>query len=88
MPMMIRGSDMSKARFVHRFTRTHRPNWACLSNPNYAAHPHFADDADWLANTFFSVTAKGELDRRMTHCESHPTWPDGKGVNGQKGIDY
>jgi hypothetical protein len=92
MPMMIRGSDMSprlqteaKARFVHRFTRAHRPDW-CRANPNYK--PQFADDADWLAHTFFSITKKGELDRRVSFCESHPTWPDGKGVWGQRGVDW
>lgn len=80
--MLILGSHLSlrlqaqaKARFVHRFTRQHRPQWA-KANPKYA--PHFADDADWLAHTYFEITKQGEFDRRVNHCESHPTWPDGK----------
>jgi len=73
------------ARFVHRFTRTHRPQWA-RSNPNYM--PQFADDSDWLANTRFYVTKAGKLDGRHRYCISTPTWPDGKGIWGEKGRDW
>lgn len=73
------------ARFVHRFTEQRRPQWA-QSNHNYT--PQFRDDADWLANSYFQVTKRGTLDKRRSHCESHPTWPRGKGVWGRKGIDY
>lgn len=73
------------AQFVHRFTRTHIPRWA-QSNPNYKAQ--FADDKDWLAHTDFAVRKNGELDKRANHCVSSPTWPDGKGVWGQKGTDW
>ena len=79
--MLVVGSKLSrkaqaecKARFVHRFTREHRPKWA----RNTAYKPQFADDADWLENTFFLVTKNGELDKRAHYCESHPTWPEGK----------
>ena len=79
--MLIVGNQLSpkvqaecKARFVHRFTRDHRPAWA----HGAACKPQFADDADWLANTFFRVTKSGELDKRTAYCESHPTWPEGK----------
>lgn len=67
-----------KRRFVHRFTRTNVPAWA-RANPNYK--PQFADDADWLAHTRFAVRKNGELDGRVKHCESAPTWPDGKGID-------
>lgn len=66
------------AIFCHRFTGEHRPASDYLRNPYYGDKPHFADDADWLANTQFAVTAAGRLDRRYKHCYSRPTWPKGK----------
>ena len=79
--MLIVGKELSrrvqaecKARFVHRFTREHRPEWA--RNTTYK--PQFADDADWLANTYFEVTKNGNLNRRAKYCESYPTWPEGE----------
>lgn len=72
-------------RFVHRFTESRRPDWA-KANPNYK--PQFRDDADWLANSRFHVTKRGELDGRRRYCESSPTWPQGKGVWGEKGKDW
>ncbi len=65
------------ARFVHRFTREHRPYWAkgyTLNGKPYAVQ--FASDADWLAHTLFAVTKSGCLDNRGNHCQSSPTWPD------------
>lgn len=83
--MEIRGSDLSPAmqaealrRFPHRYTRTHRPEWARVPRPNGEPYPiQFADDADWLANTFFEVTKQGRLPGRNHFCRSYPTWPDG-----------
>lgn len=72
------------ARYVHRYTRRHVPAWA--RGTNYK--PQFADDADWLANTDFPVTKSGRLANHPEGCRSRPTWPEGKGVNGQKGVDY
>lgn len=85
--MKIRGSHLGPrlqkqvlAQFVHRFTGDHKPSWANEPRPDGSAYPvQFRDDQDWLANTFFEITAKGELSRRTRHCESHPTWPNGKG---------
>lgn len=83
------GSELSPAvqrealsAFVHRYTRDHVPAWARTADPK--AFPNgvypvkFASDADWLANTMFAVTRKGLLDKRVKHCESSPTWPDGE----------
>lgn len=72
-------------RFVHRFTEARRPAWA-RANLNYL--PQFKDDADWLANSQFHVTKTGELDRRYRYCMSSPTWPQGKGIWGEKGKDW
>lgn len=90
--MQVIGTQLSEsarraalARFVHRFTVNNRPQWA-RANPNYL--PQFLDDSDWLANTRFHVTKSGQLDRRYSHCESTPTWPQGKGVWGRKGVDW
>ena len=72
------------AAYVHRYTKSHVPNWA--RGTNY--RPQFASDIDWLANTWFAVRKDGRLDQRYRACHSEPTWPDGKGVNGQKGKDW
>ena len=65
------------ARFVHRFTGNHRPQWAAKPMPNGSAYPvQFRDDADWLANTRFHVTNDGRLSSRHHSCQSNPTWPD------------
>lgn len=70
------------AAFVHRYTGTHRPQWA--SGAPY--REHFLDDADWLANTRFVVRSDGRLDRRSRHCLSSPTWPRGKGFDMEKAV--
>lgn len=60
------------ARFVHRFTRDHKPAWMQKTKDKL----QFDSDAEWLAHTFFYVTSKGNLDERYGYCESNPTWPD------------
>ena len=85
MPFMMKGTELSAqdrqhvlAAYVHRFTRDHKPAWAYKPRPSGNPYnPHFTNDAEWLAHTFFSVTKMGRLDRRVMHCESSPTWPDG-----------
>jgi len=82
--MFIRGDHLSprlqsrvKARYVHRFTREHKPAWAKQEWRDGKPYPlQFDSDADWLAHTEFPVTIKGELADRPTHCYSTPTWPD------------
>lgn len=79
-----KGSDLSqhtqaqcKARYVHRYTGDHKPAWVSKTWKDGRAYPlQFADDADWLAHTWFAVTLLGTLDARVTHCHSEPTWPD------------
>lgn len=60
------------ARYVHRYTRSHRPAW--VRDTNYAVQ--FDSDDDWLANTKFRVRQDGRLDGRCNQCWSTPTWPD------------
>lgn len=55
-----------KRIFVYRYTGNHIPRWADKSIP-----PLFKSDKEWLENTWFEVTKKGELSRRTTHCTSH-----------------
>lgn len=62
------------AAYVHRYTGDHTPAWVT----SILFPINFRDDADWLANTEFHVTANGRLDLRWRSCESHPTWPNGK----------
>jgi len=66
-----------KARYVHRYTCEHIPQWV-KNNPTSYPYPHFATDAEWLANTSFAVTKDNKLDERAVHCQSNPTWPKGK----------
>ena len=65
------------ARFVHRFTGDHRPQWARNPRPDGSPYPlQFKDDADWLASTRFYVRKDGGLSERHRFCESSPTWPN------------
>jgi hypothetical protein len=84
MANMVLGSDLSPsvkrealARFINRYTGDHKPDWVKRATSTYLYPVQFRDDEEWLANTRFAVTAKGELDRRIIHCESTPTWPEG-----------
>ena len=60
------------ARFCHRYTGDHKPNWVTWEPL------HFASDASWLENTKFAVTKSGRLSRAHSYCQSSPTWPEGK----------
>jgi hypothetical protein len=63
--------------FVYRHTKSHVPKWAKSLRPDGKSYrPQFADDADWLAHTYFNIKRSGRLDHRASHCESHPTWPE------------
>lgn len=63
------------ARFVHRYTRDHKPFWAERVMADGRPYPvQFRSDLEWLANTRFSVTKSGDLDERVKYCESSPTW--------------
>jgi hypothetical protein len=88
MPHWINGAQMSKklqeaakTRFVHRFTAEHVPAWY-NGNAHSAGgkmYPHFASDADWLANTEFCLTKDGRrFNEAMKYCRSSPTWPKGR----------
>jgi hypothetical protein len=78
------GSELSpdqqaaaKARFVHRYTGDHRPQWSYGIWKEKLPYPlQFVDDADWLVHTRFGVTASGRLSERATSCYSCPTWPN------------
>lgn len=65
------------ARFVHRFTGEHVPEWSKRPWKDGKTYPlQFKDDADWLAHTRFVVTPSGRLCNRATSCYSCPTWPN------------
>lgn len=82
--MLVRGDHLSTklqkevlAQFVHRFTGEYKPEWTRRLRPDGSAYPlQFKDDKEWLANTFFHVTVRGEISRRNHYCESRPTWPN------------
>lgn len=81
--LMVRGDRLPPAlqrkalgAFPHRYTIEHKPRWARERDARGAPYsPQHLSDADWLANTLFPVTAKGEFDRRAGFCRSFPTWP-------------
>lgn len=80
---MILGSELclpaqreALARFVHRFTGDHCPDWARRQPRRFACPVQFASDADWLAHTRFAVRSDGLLSERHRYCESSPTWPN------------
>ena len=87
MPTQKRGTELALkvqrdclARFVHRFTGDHKPQWANKPWKNEqgktVAYPlQFTDDQDWLAHTLFTITKDGQLSNRESFCESSPTWP-------------
>jgi len=86
MTIWTKGADLSpalqrevKARFTHRYTGEHVPTWVRKGMNNGQAYPlQFKDDNDWLANSYFPMTKEGRLHLRIHHCNSHPTWPNGK----------
>ena len=80
----VKGSDLSQKdqthvlnAYVHRFTKSHVPDWARKPMPNGEACPvQFDSDLSWLENTLFNVTKSGKLDNRFRYCQSSPVWPD------------
>lgn len=75
---LINGSQLSDtlkrqvlAVFCHRFTGEHKPQWANELRPDGQPYqPQFATDKDWLANTEFYITKKGQLSRKHRYCHS------------------
>jgi hypothetical protein len=90
--MLIKGSEMNFKtqqealnRFVHRYTKDHKPAWASQPMPNGASYPvQHNSDKEWLEHTYFHVTETGELSRRHSFCESFSTWPDNPELRRQK----
>jgi hypothetical protein len=64
------------SKYIYRFTADNTPAWA--KQPGHPYPLQFKNDQDWLAHTYFRTTISGRLDQRVTHCESHPTWPQDK----------
>ena len=74
----LHSEDQAKvlARFVHRYTKEHRPKWLDRTDRPDLYPVQFASDHDWLARTYFAVKRNGRLDERVTVCRAMPTWPD------------
>jgi hypothetical protein len=71
--------------YVHRYTGTHKPEWANKSRPDGSKYmPQHKDDHEWLKNTRFAVKKNGRLDQRVRRAESNPTWPHGSHEHGVK----
>lgn len=65
------------ASFVHRYTGNHVPNWVRGKEwKDGKPYPlQFANDDDWLRNTWFKVRLDGRLHGNGRYCFSRPTWP-------------
>ena len=83
--MMVLGSQLTAIQqktvlrqYTNRYTGDHKPEWAKgLTWKGGQPYPlQFRDDNDWLENTFFNVTQKGELSLTDTDCHSRQTWPN------------
>lgn len=81
--MPLRLQQDAKARFVHRFTREHKPQWANKpwkhdDQGNAIAYPvQFDSDKDWLEHTFFVVkNDESAFADNYSSCGCTPTWPD------------
>ena len=70
--------EQAKARYVHRFTMEHIPQWSktnMIEEGRYPA-PQYRTDQEWYDNTLFH--GESEL-ASQTHCLSlGQTWPLGK----------
>lgn len=85
---MTKGTDLSKddqqfvlQAYCNRITGDHTPAWMRRTKtlPGHQLTPiQFANDQEWLANTYFTTNKDGRLYRRATSCTSYPTWPEGK----------
>jgi hypothetical protein len=89
MPAQARtkGTDLNKedqayvlSAYANRITGDNIPAWMRRTTqlPGHNSCPiQFANDQDWLANTYFRTNKDGRLNRKARYCESHPTWPEG-----------
>lgn len=71
----------AQARYVHRFTMEHAPEWTQRRRPDgtYCA-PQFRTDAEWFANTKFPGD-RGHPGRWYTGCyTTGQTWPLGQAL--------
>jgi len=75
--------ECAKARYVHRFTMDHTPEWAKKPMPNgFYYAPQFASDWEWYSKTKFP--GEPGLHGNCKHCETGaPTWPIGQTLSKQ-----
>lgn len=59
--------------FINRYTGENCPKW--VKQASQKPPVQFADDREWLANTYFHVTKTGDLSKKHRFCYSSPTWP-------------
>jgi hypothetical protein len=67
--------EQAKAKYVHRFTMEHIPNWAKkpLKNETYYA-PQYRSDAEWFK---LSVFPPNNPLSKTDCCSMEQTWPLG-----------
>lgn len=69
--------EQAKARYVHRYTMEHKPEWSnnLTANGKYYA-PQYASDQEWYEHTLFP--GEGHIEKRERSCQSsRQSWPLG-----------
>jgi hypothetical protein len=87
----VKGSELSAelqreclAKFVHRYTVDHKPEWAKQPMGNGKLPPvQFISDREWLEHTLFPITNAGKLALRHS-CNSNPTFPTSEQIEHAK----
>lgn len=70
------------AKYVHRFTMEHVPQWASEQREDGTYYaPHYRSDREWYDNTLFPPH-EFTMSKKDTSCHStNQTWPLGKALD-------
>jgi hypothetical protein len=79
--------EKAKARYPHRYTLEHTPEWAKRPHYDEFTHdfvgyykPHYKTDKEWYDNTCFP--GENGIAKHERHCESNnQSWPLGRGFS-------
>lgn len=68
----------ARARYPHRYTLEHTPDWAREPAPNGQRYaPQYRSDQEWYDRTLFP--GEGHVHRSEKHCfSSNQSWPRGE----------
>lgn len=82
--------EQAKAKYVHRFTMEHIPEWARKPvEPGKFYAPQYRSDAEWYAHTVFPGEPEyvAMFGRARSHCYTkEATWPLGHWLDRPYGV--